>query len=91
MSKHTKKLYLGLSKELDLDPYSHVYGTEIILEEERLDEISHKVFLYLKNHKRAILDVGHGMFGNSNDELKRLAKLYVIKFGCKVEPIKENK
>ena len=83
MPKHSKKLYKALCSELTIEPYSFVYGTEVKLEEDVFNDVSHKVFLYLKRHKSAVKEIGHGMFAHSNDELKRLAKLYIIKFGCK--------
>jgi len=83
--KHSKRIKRSVCSYLGINPFDHTFGMEIFVFEEEVDYLEHKVFLYLKQHKSAAAEIGHGKFGSSNDELHRLALAYLIKFGLIVE------
>lgn len=83
--KHSRNVKRIVCSYLGINPVEHVFGMEIYVFEEEMDILEHKVFLYLRRHGSACKEIGHGMFGSSNDELHKLALAYLIKFGLMID------
>jgi hypothetical protein len=88
--KHSKSVKRIVCSYLGINPIEHVFGMEIYVFEEEMDILEHEVFLYLRRHRNASKEIGRGLFGASNDELHKLALVYLIKFGLMVDYDEEN-
>ena len=82
--KHTKNIKRIVSSYLGIQPHEK-FDRDIYLFEEEMDYLRDKIFLYMKRHKNAYKELGLDMFGNSNDELRRISMLLLFKLGLKIE------
>ena len=82
--KHQKNIKLIVSSYLGIQPHEKFEG-DILLFEEELDYLADRIFLYMKRHKASVKELGRGVFGNSNEELRKLSALLILKMGLKIE------